>query len=130
MSISPEMNVNMNQMNDNRKFSDLSSNCGFDAAAVVKDLLSRSAGSVKWHSTKRCLMELIMEAAEERVLTDGHGMAASCRFLSNRVFPVVGWQPPRYPQSIVFRIRNRMKRQPPLAERVREALGRGDGRQG
>ena len=113
-------------MEDNNHFSEQSPRCGFDAAAVVKDLLSRPAGSVKWRSTRRCLVELIMEAAEERVLTDGQGRAASCRNLCDRVFPAVGFQPPRYPCSIVFRIRNRVRRQPPLEERVREALGGGD----
>ena len=110
-------------MEDNNHFSEQSPHAWFDAAAVVKDLLSRSAGSVKWRSTRRCLVELIMEAAEERVLTDGHGRAASCHNLCDRVFPAVGLQPPRYLRSIVFRIRNRVRRQPPLEERVMEALG-------
>ena len=110
-------------MEDNNLFSEQPPHAGFDAAAVVKDLLSRPAGSVKWRSTRRCLVELIMEAAEERVLTDGHGRAASCHNLCDRVFRSVGLPPPRYPRTIVFRIRNRVRRQPPLEDRVREALG-------
>lgn len=111
-------------MQDNRHFSDLSSNCDFDAAAVVKDLLSRPTGSVEWHSTKRCLIELVTVAADERVLTNGHGEPASRTFLCQRVFRAVGLVPPkpRHLHSVVYRIRNRVHQQPALAERVKEAL--------
>jgi hypothetical protein len=96
----------------------------FDAAAVVKDLLSRPTGSVQWHSTKRCLIELVTAAADERVLTNGHGEPASRTFLSQRVFRAVGMAPPkpRHLHSVVYRIRNRVMQQPPLEVRVREGL--------
>lgn len=111
-------------MNENNYFNQAMSG-SFDAASVVKDLLSRPAGSVQWHSTKRCLIELVMAAADERVITNGHGEAASRTFLSQRVFRAVGMVPPksRHLHSVVYRIRNRVMQQPPLEDRVREAMG-------
>ena len=113
-------NIDMQENN----YSNLLSPGNFDAASVVKDLLSRPAGSVQWHSTKRCLIELVTAAADERQLTNGHGEAASRTFLCRGVFRAVGLVPPtpRHLHSVVYRIRNRVRQQPPLEERVREGL--------
>lgn len=109
-------------MQENNNYSNSYSDSGFDAAAIVKDLIARPAGSVQWHSTKRCLVELATTAADECVLTNGHGEAASRTFLCRGVFRAVGLVPPRRIHSVVYRIRNRVRRQPPLEERVREGL--------
>ncbi len=94
-----------------------------DAAAVVARLVRLPAGSVRWRGSKRCLVELVARAAEARVLTDGHGGAATRVALCRDLFRVMGMVPPRRVSSVVYRIRNRVTRQPPLAVRVREALG-------
>lgn len=94
-----------------------------DAAAVVARLVRLPAGSVGWRGSKRCLVELVARAAEARVLTDGHGGAATRVALCRDLFRVMGMVPPRRVSSVVYRIRNRVTRQPPLAVRVREALG-------
>lgn len=111
-------------MNENNYFNQPMTD-SFDAAFVVRDLLSRPEGSVEWHSTKRCLIELVTAAADECVLTNGHGETASRTFLCQRVFRAVGMVPPkpRHLHSVVYRIRNRVKQQPPLEDRVREAMG-------
>lgn len=94
----------------------------WDAARTVSDLLSRPSGSVSWVGSRRCLVELVAAAAEERVLTDGCGGTLSREALGRRVFKAVGWNPPRQLTTTVFRIRNRVMRQPPLELRVKEAL--------
>ncbi len=94
-----------------------------DAAAVVAKLVKRPSGSVRWRGSKRCLVELVDRAAEARVLTDGRGGTASRVALCREMFRVVGMVPPRRLSSVVYRIRNRVLRQPPLGVRVREALG-------
>ncbi len=94
-----------------------------DAADMVAKLVRLPAGSVRWRGSKRCLVELVARAAEARVLTDGHGGTATRVALCREVFRVVGMVPPRRLSSVVYRIRNRVMRQPPLAARVTEALG-------
>ncbi len=94
-----------------------------DAAAVVAKLVKLPTGSVLWRGSKRCLVELVARAAEARVLTDGHGGTATRVSLCREVFRVVGMMPPRRLSSVVYRIRNRVTRQSPLGDRVREALG-------
>lgn len=94
-----------------------------DAAAVVAKLVRLPAGSVRWRGSKRCLVELVARAAEARVLTDGHGGTATRVALCRELFRVMGMVPPRRVSSVVYRIRNRVMRQPPLGVRVREALG-------
>ena len=94
-----------------------------DAAAVVAKLVKLPAGSVRWRGSKRCLVELVTRAAEARVLTDGRGGAATRVALCRELFRVVGMEPPRRLSAVVYRIRNRVTRQPPLGVRVREALG-------
>lgn len=94
-----------------------------DAAAVVAKLVRLPSGSVSWHGSKRCLVELVARAAEARVLTDGCGGTATRVALCRELFRVVGMEPPRRLSSVVYRIRNRVTRQAPLGTRVREALG-------
>lgn len=94
-----------------------------DAAALVEKLARRPKGSVKWRGSKRCLVELVARAAEARLITDGRGGVATREAICRDVFRVVGMEPPRRLPSVVYRIRNRVMRQPPLAVRVREALG-------
>ncbi len=94
-----------------------------DAAALVAKLVRLPSGSVRWRGTKRCLVELVARAADARVLTDGRGGTATRVALCRELFRVVGMEPPRRLSSVVYRIRNRVTRQPPLGVRVREALG-------
>lgn len=116
-------NLHVDDLEHGDRLYDAPDPVALDAAAVVARLVRLPAGSVRWRGTKRCLVELVARAADARVLTDGRGCVATRVAICRDLFRVMGMVPPRRLSSVVYRIRNRVTRQPPLGARVREALG-------
>ena len=89
----------------------------------LRRILDSEPGQAVWHGTQRDLVEMIALVAARRTICDERGVPLSMNRLGERAFRAIGRTMPHHLSKVVYRIRNRVTRQPPLAVRVREALG-------